>query len=74
MHHLNLYRCRVPDNKANFVTGQRYNCFSDAPKELNFCQDFVAGFGHGDEVNKIRTADNLGERVNSESELTRRKA
>ena len=67
MHHLNLYRCRVPDNKANFVTGQRYNCFSDAPKELNFCQDFVAGFGHGDEVNKR-------ERVNSKSELTRRKA
>ena len=53
VHHMNLYRCRVPNGSASFVTGQHYNCFSDAPKELNFCQDYVAGFGHGDDVSII---------------------
>lgn len=45
--HMTLYRCHVPDT-ANFQTGNHYNCLSGAPKQLEFCQDYVAGFGHDD--------------------------
>ena len=50
--HMTLYRCHVPDT-ANFQTGNHYNCLSGAPKQLEFCQDYVAGFGHDDGVRNI---------------------
>lgn len=48
--HMTLYRCRLQNPSSILVSGQSFNCFTDAPDHVQFCREHVASFGHGKEV------------------------